>query len=55
MNLRDFDRKVKKLQALSDANLLQKTKPIRDPQVTKQYRKDVIKRLLKSIIQEIKN
>ncbi|PFM69158.1 T7SS effector LXG polymorphic toxin [Bacillus cereus] len=46
MNLRDFDRKVKKLQDLSDANLLQKTKPIRDPQVTKQYRKDVIKKII---------
>ncbi|SFQ54801.1 hypothetical protein SAMN04487920_102121 [Bacillus mycoides] len=46
MNLRDFDRKVKKLQDLSDANLLQKTKPIRDPQVTKQYRKDAIKKII---------
>ncbi|WP_254612969.1 RHS repeat-associated core domain-containing protein [Brevibacillus sp. HB1.1] len=47
MNRRDFNRKVKYLQKLSDANLLRKVKPVRDQELTKKYKAAVIKKIIK--------
>ncbi|EPY12850.1 RHS repeat-associated core domain-containing protein [Paenibacillus alvei] len=47
MNLRDFNRKVHYLQKLSDENLLRKVPSVRDSEITKQYKKEVIQKIIK--------
>ncbi|MCM3290087.1 hypothetical protein M3661_08090 [Paenibacillus sp. MER 180] len=47
MNLRDFNRKVHYLQKLSDENLLRKMPSVRDSEITKQYKKEVIQKIIK--------
>ncbi|ANY67525.1 hypothetical protein BBD42_14360 [Paenibacillus sp. BIHB 4019] len=47
MNLRDFNRKAHYLQRLSDSNSLIKTKSERDPSITREYKKEVIQRIIR--------